>query len=87
MADINVSIHELKARLSEFLGRSIHGKERIIITRRDHPIAMIVPLEDDSAGRGKGLADVDWSAFAEVAEFVEQAYTARQDDGHREIPF
>ncbi len=85
MSDIRVSVHELKARLSEYLGRSLHGGERIIIERRNRPIAMIVPMEYAESGK-KGLASVDWSEFAGLADHVDEIYQSRQDETYREIP-
>lgn len=37
---------EAKARLSEFLGRVRHGRERIIISRRGKPVAAIISMDD-----------------------------------------
>jgi prevent-host-death family protein len=37
---------EVKARLSEFLGRVRHGRERIIISRRGKPIAALISMDD-----------------------------------------
>ena len=87
MADITVSVHELKSRLSEYLGRSMHRKERIIISRRNHPIAMIVPLAEEGINRNEGLAAVPWEQFADLAPFVEEVFAERQTDVDREIPF
>lgn len=86
MTDINVSVHELKARLSEFLGRSMHGKERIIIKRRNLPVAMIVPVSDEGKSGKGGLAAVDWSQFSGLASSLDEVYSARQDEGFREVP-
>jgi prevent-host-death family protein len=87
MTDIIVPVHELKARLSEYLGRSMHGKERIIISRRDRPIAMIVPLSEEDQGRRRGLASVDWSAFSEFGAVLEDVHASRQDEDYREVSF
>jgi len=85
MSDRKVFVHELKARLSEFLGRSLHGEERVIIERRNRPIAMILPMEYPGSGK-RGLAAVDWSDFALLAKHVDEAYQGRQDEAYREIP-
>jgi prevent-host-death family protein len=87
MADTSVSVHELKAKLSEFLGRSIHGKERVIIRRRNKPIAMIVPLPEDQPIGSGGLLSVDWSGFEVMAPELDTIVAARQDESFREIPF
>ena len=59
MSDIRVSVHELKARLSE--------------------------MEYAESGK-KGLASVDWSEFAGLADHVDEIYQSRQDETYREIP-
>jgi prevent-host-death family protein len=48
-----ISVSELKARLSENL-RSVKAGERVIVTERGRPIAVLVPAEpetDDSLAR------------------------------------
>jgi prevent-host-death family protein len=85
MGDIRVSVHELKARLSEYLGRSMHGGERIIITRRDRPVAEIVPFGAHTEQPKRGLARVDWSGFIEMAAEVDVAYNARSREDYREL--
>ncbi len=87
MADISVSVRELKARLSEFLGRSVYGKERVIINRRNKPIAMIVPLPGGRPTGSGGLLSVDWSGFEELAEELDMILAARQHEGFREVSF
>jgi prevent-host-death family protein len=47
-----ISIAEAKARLSELVNRVAYGRERIIITKRGKPIAIL------SAPSGKGLSAV-----------------------------
>lgn len=42
----NVSVAETKAHLSEYIARSAYGGERVIITRRDRPVAALVSLDD-----------------------------------------
>lgn len=42
-----VGIRELKARLSEYVGRAAAG-ERIVVTDRGRPVAHLVPLEGAS---------------------------------------
>ena len=85
MCDTRVSVHELKARLSEYIGRCMHGGERIIITRRDRPVAEIVPF-GAAKGYGKsGLAGVDWSAFADMAAELDAVYEARSQEADREV--
>jgi prevent-host-death family protein len=85
MADISVSVHELKARLSEYLGKSMHGQARIIIRRRDRPIAMIVPLSAAEDSRKCGLAGVDWSLFSDFSTILDDVHALRQSEAYREV--
>ncbi|GEM_PF-1116167 len=91
MADILVPVHELKAKLSEYLGRTLHRKERIIISRRNKPIAMIIPVDQEGMQKdvtdSSGLEKVDWSGFSELADSVEAVYEGRQGEGYREVSF
>ena len=45
---MNVGIRELKARLSEYVGKAATG-ERIIVTDRGKPVAQLSALDDRSA--------------------------------------
>lgn len=86
MDEATVSIHELKARLSEYIGRTIHKGERIVITRRDKPVAMLAPLDaPETAGSGDGLEAVRWEDFAELADLIDSTYHARQNEGYRAL--
>lgn len=85
MSDIKVSVHELKARLSEYIGRSMHGDGRIIITRRDRPVAEIVPFGAAERQGKTGLSGVDWSAFADMAAELDAVYEARSREADREV--
>ena len=86
MTDLTVSVHELKARLSEYLGRSMHGDARIIISRRDRPIAMIVPLSGDGQSPKAGLAGVDWTLFSDFSTILDDVHALRQSEVYREVP-
>ena len=45
---MNIGIRELKAHLSEYVGRAAAG-ERIIVTDRGKPVAQLSALDDRSA--------------------------------------
>jgi prevent-host-death family protein len=45
---MNVGVRDLKAKLSEYLGRAAAG-EQIIVTDRGRPVARIVSFSDDAA--------------------------------------
>jgi prevent-host-death family protein len=40
------SISDLKSALSEFLNRAAYGRERIIVTSRGKPKAVLISVED-----------------------------------------
>jgi prevent-host-death family protein len=40
------SISDLKSALSEFLNRAAYGRERIIVTSRGKPKAVLISMED-----------------------------------------
>ena len=89
MADVIVPVHELKAKLSEYISRAVHGNDRILVSRHDKPIAVLVSLEaDEKEGsyRGGGLEAVEWSEFSELGEAVDLVYGNRQAEEYREVP-
>lgn len=46
MTETNVSIGQVKRDISELVNRVVYGKERIILTSRGKPKAVLVNLED-----------------------------------------
>jgi prevent-host-death family protein len=46
MTTTSVTTIEAKEDFSELINRVSHSKERIILTRRDKEIAVIIPIED-----------------------------------------
>ena len=71
---IQVNIHEMKAKLSDYLAAALRG-ERVVITRRNVPVAELKPIEAPrSAPRslsqgpcedGYGLPDTFWEPLPE----------------------
>lgn len=55
----------------------MHGKERIIINRRNHPVAMILPISPQKDLAKGGLASVDWTLFEELQETLDRVYDSR----------
>jgi prevent-host-death family protein len=43
---LTVDTSQLKAQLSEFIGRVTFGRERILVLRRGKPVAALVSVED-----------------------------------------
>ena len=41
-----LSVAELRKGCADAIGRVQHGKERMIITRRNEPVAALVPVDD-----------------------------------------
>ena len=93
MSEKNVPVAEIKARLSEYLAVSHNEKKRIIITKRGKPFAAIVSMEDLKSIRQleekRGLAEIagKWEGFNEIADSIEEVYSSRSKDRHRDVSF
>jgi len=88
VADIIVPVHELKAKLSEYLARAVHTNDRIFVSRRNKPVALLVSLEageKEPAYNSGGLETIDWKEFSELGEALETVYEDRQKEGYREV--
>ena len=78
MVMISVNVHEMKAKLSEYLAR-VEAGEVVMICRRNVPIAELRavagPLEGDRPrGLGKGVFQVPASFFEALPEDVVNAF-------------
>ncbi len=69
------STADIKARLSEMIGKVVYGHERLIVLRRGKPVAALVSLRDlqrlealDTAGTEKPHVHPIMRAFAGWAE-------------------
>src|SRR4051794_33931604 len=69
------STADIKARLSEMIGKVVYGHERLIVLRRGKPVAALVSLQDlqrlealDAAGAAKPDVHPIMRAFAGWAE-------------------
>ncbi len=60
---IEVNIHEAKTQLSRLIQAVLEGEE-VIISKRNHPVARLVPLKKAQVSRslGWGGADGMWMA-------------------------
>lgn len=81
---INVNVHEVKAKLSEYLTR-VEAGEVVMICRRNVPVAELravsVPLDRDRPrGLAKGSFQVPASFFEPLPEEVVNAF---QGEGER----
>lgn len=89
-----VTVAEAKSHLSELISRSAHGRERIVITRRNKPVAALVSLDDlrrlEQQEERQGLAAIagKWQGFEEVAGALEDLPgLRRQGGGGRDVSF
>lgn len=87
MLSQTVSVAEAKAHISELIAKSQHGNTRVIITRRNKPVAALVNLEDleriQQHENKQGLAAIagQWEGFDEVAEGIGKLAVLRQQGG------
>ncbi|MBI4341998.1 MAG: type II toxin-antitoxin system Phd/YefM family antitoxin [Candidatus Omnitrophica bacterium] len=74
MKRIHVSVAEAKQHLADLLGRVAYGHERVTITRRGKPMAILIPLDRGDEQRhladAKGWLDEDDSFFDTMAQIV-----------------
>lgn len=77
-----VTIHEAKTHLSRLLEEVEKGGE-VIISRRDKPIARLVPIEqprpERKPGRMKGLIDIGPEFFEPLPEEELRLWEGRND--------
>ena len=85
--EMTVSVAEIKSRLSDYIARSVHRHERIIITRRNRPVAALVSIDDlrklEQIEERRGLAGVvgKWQDFEEIAESLQDIGALREQGG------
>ena len=85
--EMTVSIAEIKSKLSDYIARSVHRHERIIITRRNRPVAALVSIDDlrrlEQSEERQGLAAAvgKWQDFEEVAESLQNLSAIREQGG------
>ena len=68
------TVAEAKKHFSELLGRVAYGGERILISKRGNPLAMLVPLnrepEEDHLSKVEGWVENSDSFFKIVDQIV-----------------
>jgi prevent-host-death family protein len=72
------NVAEAKARLSEILDRVAQGQE-VLLTRRGHPVARIVPAARDVDIIGSGRSDPNINHEALRSDSWWQALTEEED--------
>jgi prevent-host-death family protein len=88
-----ITITEAKARLSELVVRLIHRKDKIFITRKGKPAAVLMPFDayNDLIGKsGRSLIKARGALAgydAEIDEICAEIYKEREKEEDREIPF
>jgi len=81
MTTRHVSVAQAKLHFADLLGRVAYGKERVTITRRGRPMAILVPPEE--VGGGRHVADAHgWLEerdpfFRTMEHIVEERLTHR----------
>jgi prevent-host-death family protein len=87
-----VTLTEAKAKLSELITRVVIKKEKISITRKGKPAAIILPIEvyrNLCRKKNKGLIMAKGALTGldkEIDLMTESIYEAREKDSSREVP-
>jgi prevent-host-death family protein len=88
-----VSIAEAKSHFSEVISKVAITSNRIVITKRNKPIAAIVNLADlkkidqDTEKHGLGECIGKWEDFEEIVKDIETVYNIRSKDKLRDVSF
>lgn len=87
----NVSVANVKKKLSEYISRVEIKGDKIIINRRNKPVAALISIEAlellNTKEETGGLVDAigKWKGFGEIEEDVNQAFQSRKNDGDRKV--
>jgi len=87
METISFSVAHAKKKFSEVINRSIYSDCRVIITKRDRPVAAIVSLSDlhtlEQNDRRKGLLSLigKWQDFDELQDGIGECVIKRHSEG------
>ena len=82
-----ISVVEAKKRFSEIINRSAFSDCRIIITKRNRPVAAVINMEDlqslEQSNKRKGLMEVigKWQGFDELQDAIDNAVQDRHLEG------
>ena len=82
-----ISVVEAKKRFSEIINRSAYSDCRIIITKRNRPVAAVINMEDlqslEQSNKRKGLMEVSgkWQGFDELQDAIDNAVENRHLEG------
>ena len=93
MTEKKVAVAEVKSRFSELLSKVAYANQRIVVTKRQKPIAAIVNMDDlrrlNLMDKSSGLLSCvgKWDRFEEIVKDVEAVYNARNEDKLRNVSF
>jgi prevent-host-death family protein len=82
-----ISVAEAKKRFSEIINRSTYSDCRIIITKRNRPVAAVINMQDlqslEQSNKRKGLMEVigKWQGFDEMQDAIDNAVQDRHLEG------
>ncbi len=88
---IKISVAEVKSHLSEIVSKVAYTHKRVIITKRDKPIAALIDLKDlnqlNNIEERDGLLAVagKWKNFDKISNHIEKAYKSRGKDKSRHV--
>ena len=80
MAEVRVSIGQVKRDISELVNRVAYRAERIVLTSRGKPKAVLIGLEDyERLKEGTAEPDLErWHAWLEASDALTQEILARR---------
>jgi prevent-host-death family protein len=94
MQMIETSVADAKKRFSELINRSAFSDCRVVITKRNRPVAALVSLEDlhflQQHKKPQGLKSAigQWEGFEEIADSIDDAVRARRSEAPgRDVSF
>ena len=87
----HASVAKIKSHLSEYIAKVAYSKHRIIITKRDKPVAALVDIPSlekiESMDEAIGLASVigKWKDFEDIEGEIQHIYESRKEDRPRNV--
>ncbi|QTA79219.1 Toxin-antitoxin system, antitoxin component, Phd-like [Desulfonema limicola] len=82
-----MAVAEAKKRFSEIISKSAYSDQRIIITKRNRPIAAVISIEDlhslEQIEKRKGLMEIigKWQNFDEINDAIDNIVDKRHKEG------
>ena len=89
-----VSVVNIKKQFSEYLNRTSFSDCRVIITKRNRPVAAIVSMKDlqvlEQSEKRRGLLSLrqKWNNFEEIEDDINDVIALRHEEGTgRDVSF